>query len=198
MEKIVIKHELNSGIFSSILNKTKFFIFNDIASQKKIKFLLPEIIEEKYIEGVEQFIFNLGTKHKKKGIGFLEMELVNKEEDIICYGDYKDIGTTLTASGWNNFINNFSSEFNVDLQVRVSSLDEAKKIFSDIVCKEEQDLTFFNKISEKLYKDIGAVLIYSLSFLQKYMLSEKELKELQSIEENLLKIMEKKKLKIVS
>ena len=195
MEKIVIKSELNSGIFSSILNKTKFFIFNDIASQKKIKFLLPEIVEEKYIEGVEQFIFNLGTKHRKKGIGFLEMELVNKEEDIICYGDYKDIGTTLTASGWNNFINNFSSEFSADLQVRVSSLDEAKKIFSDIVCKEEQDLTFFNKISGKLYKDIGAVLIYSLSFLQKYILSEKELKELQSIKENLLKIVEKEEVK---
>lgn len=193
MDKIVIKPELSSEILSLILNKTKFIIFNDIASQKKIKFLLPNVIEEKNIKCIEQFILNLPIRHTKKGIGFVERELISKEEDIICYGDYSDVGTTLTVSGWNGFINYFSSEFSADLQVRVSSLDEAKKLFSDIVCKGEQDLTFFDKISERLYKDIGSVLIYSLNFLQKYKLTEKEIKELLNIKEKLLKMLEEVK-----
>lgn len=195
MEKIVIKPLLHPKILQPILRKTKFITFNDIASQKRTKFSLENINNEKDIGAIIQFIHNLAPQHEKKGLEYPEIGFIRESEDIVCYGDYNDIEAILIASGWNRFINKFSSEFSADLQVRVSSLDEAKKLFSDIICKEEQDLTFFNKISEKLYKDIGAVLLYSLSFLQKGVLSEEEIKGLQSIKENLLKIMEKEEVK---
>ena len=116
------------------------------------------------------------------------------EKNIVFYGDYKKLDTLLNVSAWNGFIECFSSEMLKDLHIKVSSKEEAEELYLAILYKKENNL-IFNSVSEKIHKQIGILLIYSLNFLQKNDLNEEEINKLKAIKNELAQIITDKEVR---
>ena len=189
--------------FKIILNQTHFIIVNEMDSQKKTKFLLNNFVlnenSKKYL------ISKLKSDAEKEIERVIELSTIKNmgkqkefnsfnEKNIVFYGDYKKLDTLLNVSAWNGFIECFSSEMLKDLHIKVSSKEEAEELYLAILYKKENNL-IFNSVSEKIHKQIGILLIYSLNFLQKNDLNEEEINKLKAIKNELAQIITDKEVR---